>query len=69
MVFEKDFMWKFETSDLEDINVALIDEIVVFDISYPGMGNPRCVIFITESGNEYIISQRGTEWHGLDGGM
>ena len=23
----------------------------------------------TESGNEYIISQRVTEWHGLDGGM
>lgn len=55
-------MWKSGTFDLEDINAALIDEIVFSEISYPGMGDPGCVIFITESGNEYIISQRGTEW-------
>lgn len=30
-------MWKSGTFDLEDINAALIDEIVFFDISYPGM--------------------------------
>lgn len=59
-------MWKSGTFDLEDINEALIDEIVFFDISYPGMGDPGCVIFITESGNEYIISQYGTEWDIVD---
>lgn len=56
-------MWKSGTFDLEDINAALIDEIVFFDISYPGMGDPGCVIFITKNGNEYIISQSGTDWH------
>lgn len=56
-------MWKAGTFDLEDINEALIEEIVFFDISYPGMGEPGCVIFITKSGDEYIISQHGTEWH------
>ena len=59
-------MWKSGTFDLEDINTALMDEIVFFDISYPGMGGPGCVIFITQSGDEYIISQRGTEWHVVD---
>ena len=59
-------MWKSGTFDLEGINEALIDEIVFFDISYPGMGNPGCVIFITQSGDEYIISQHGTEWHIAD---
>ena len=39
-------MWKSGTFDLEDINETLIDEIVFFDISYPGMGEPGCVIFI-----------------------
>lgn len=56
-------MWKSGTFDLEDINEMLIEDIVFFDISYPGMGNPGCVIFITKSGDEYIISQSGTEWH------
>lgn len=51
------------TFDLEDINEALIDEIVFFDIAYPGMDGPGCVIFFTKSGDEYIISQHGTEWH------
>ena len=55
-------MWKSGTFDLEDINETLIDEIVFFDISYPGMGDPGCVIFITHSGDEYIISQSGTDW-------
>ena len=59
-------MWKSGTFDLEDINEALIDEIVFFDISYPGMGDPGCVIFITKSGDEYIISQSGTEWDIVD---
>ena len=35
-------MWKSGTFDLEDINETLIDEIVFFDISYPGMGEPGC---------------------------
>ena len=48
-------MWKSGTFDLEDINETLIDEIVFFDISYPGMGEPGCVIFITKSGDEYIM--------------
>jgi hypothetical protein len=56
-------MWKSGTFDLEDINETLIDEIVFFDISYPGMGDPGGVIFITKRGDEYIISQSGTEWH------
>ncbi len=56
-------MWKSGTFDLEDINEMLIEDIVFFDISYPGMGNPGCVIFITHSGDEYIISQSGTDWH------
>lgn len=55
-------MWKSGTFDLEDINAALMDEIVFFNISYQGMGEPGCVIFITQSGDEYIISQSGTEW-------
>ena len=59
-------MWKSGTFDLEDINETLIDEIVFFDISYPGMGEPGCVIFITKSGDEYIISQQGTDWHIVD---
>lgn len=54
-------MWKSGTFELEDIN-----EIVFFDISYPGMGDPGCVIFITRSGDEYIISQQGTDWHLAD---
>lgn len=33
-------MWKSGTFDLEDINETLMEEIVVFDISYPAMGNP-----------------------------
>lgn len=56
-------MWKSGTFDLEDINDALIDEIVFLGISYPGGGQPGCVIFFTKSGDEYIISQNGTEWH------
>lgn len=59
-------MWKSGTFDLEDINETLIDEIVFFDISYPGMGEPGCVIFITKRGDEYIISQQGTDWHMVD---
>ena len=59
-------MWKSGTFELEDINETLINEIVFFDISYPGMGDPGCVIFITRSGDEYIISQRGTDWHLAD---
>lgn len=30
------------------------------------MGEPGCVIFITQSGDEYIISQQGTDWHIVD---
>lgn len=56
-------MWKSGTFDLEDINQELIDEIVFFYISYPVMGDAGCVMFITESGNEYIIGQEGTDWH------
>ena len=56
-------MWKSGIFDLEDINETLIDEIVFFDISYPGMGSPGCVLFITHNGDEYIISQLGTNWH------
>lgn len=59
-------MWKSGTFELEDINETLINEIVFFDISYPGMGDPECVIFITRSGDEYIISQQGTDWHLVD---
>lgn len=59
-------MWKSGTFELEDINETLINEIVFFDISYPGMGDPECVIFITRSGDEYIISQQGTDWHLAD---
>lgn len=59
-------MWKSGTFDLKDINEALIDEIAFFDISYPAVGDPGCVIFITRSGDEYIISQHGTEWHIAD---
>ena len=59
-------MWKSGTFELEDINETLINEIVFFDISYPGMGDPGCVIFITRSGDEYIISQQGTDWHLAD---
>lgn len=54
-------MWKSGTFDLEDINEALLKEIVCFDISYPSMSS-SCVIFFTESGDEYIISEYGTEW-------
>ncbi len=59
-------MWKSGTFDLEDINETLINEIVFFDISYPGMGEPGCMIFITKSGDEYIISQEGTHWNIID---
>lgn len=59
-------MWKSGTFELEDINETVINEIVFFDISYPGMGDPGCVIFITRSGDEYIISQQGTDWHLAD---
>ena len=59
-------MWKSGTFDLNDINETLIDEIVFFDISYPGMGEPGCMIFITKSGDEYIISQEGTHWNIID---
>lgn len=59
-------MWKSGTFELEDINETLINEIVFFDISYPGMGDPGCVIFITRSGDEYIISQQGKDWHLAD---
>lgn len=59
-------MWKSGTFDLEDINETLINEIVFFDISYPGMGEPGCVIFIIKSGDEYIISQQGIDWN-IDG--
>lgn len=55
-------MWKSGTFDLADINETLIDEIVFFDISYSGMGESGCVIFFTKSGDEYIITQLGTEW-------
>lgn len=59
-------MWKSGTFDLNDINETLINEIVFFDISYPGGGQPGCVIFTTKSGDEYIISQEGTEWRIAD---
>lgn len=59
-------MWKSGTFDLNDISETLIDEIVFFDISYPGMGELGCVIFITKRGDEYIISQSGTDWHIAD---
>lgn len=55
-------MWKSGIFDLTDINEELIKEIVFFDISYPAMGEPGCVIFFTKDGDEYIISQEGTEW-------
>lgn len=55
-------MWKSGTFDLEDINKALIDEIVFFDIFYSAMGDSGCVIFFTRRGDEYIISESGTEW-------
>ena len=42
-------MWKSATFDLKDINEALIVEIVFFDISYPAVGDPVCVIFITST--------------------
>lgn len=48
--------------DLEDINETLLEKIVFFDISYPGLGNPGCVIFITQGGDEYIMSQSETDW-------
>lgn len=50
------------TFDLADINETLIDEITFFYISYPVMGDPGCVIFFTRGGDEYIISESGTEW-------
>lgn len=56
-------MWKSGTFDLNDINETLIDEIVFFDIGYPGVGQPGAVIFTTKSGDEYIITQEGTRWH------
>lgn len=59
-------MWKSGTFDLNDISETLIDEIVFFDISYPEMGEPGCVIFITKRGDEYIISQCRTDWHIAD---
>ena len=55
-------MWKSGTFDIEDINETLIEEIVFFDISYPVMGEPGCVIFFTRRGDEYIISESGMEW-------
>lgn len=55
-------MWKSGTFDLEDINEALLNEIVCLEISYPGMSGPGCVIFFTEHGDEYIMSEYGTEW-------
>lgn len=48
--------------DLSDINETLLEKIVFFDISYPGLGEPGCVIFITEGGDEYLMSQSGTDW-------
>lgn len=48
--------------DLEDINETLLEKIVFFDISYPGLGDPGCVIFITQGGDEYIMSQSETDW-------
>ena len=59
-------MWKSGTFDLNDISETLIDEIVFFDISYPEVGEPGGVIFITKRGDEYIISQCGTDWHIAD---
>lgn len=59
-------MWRSGTFDLEDINEALMEEIVFFEISYPGMVGSGCVIFITKRGDEYIISQQGTDWHIVD---
>lgn len=56
-------MEKAGTFDLSDINETLLEEIAFFDISYPGLGDPGCAVFLTESGDEYIISQRGTDWH------
>ena len=55
-------MWKSGTFDLSDINEELIKEIVFFEISYPGMGEPGCIIFFTKSGDEYIMDQSGSEW-------
>ena len=59
-------MWKSGTFDLTDINEELIKEIVFFDIFYGALGEPSSVIFFTESGDEYIISERGTEWDCVD---
>lgn len=54
-------MCKSRTFDLKDITKELLEEVVFFDISYPAMGDPGCVIFLTKSGTEYIISQEGTD--------
>ncbi len=54
-------MEKAGTFDLSDINETLLEEIAFFDISYPGLGDPGCVIFITQDGDEYIMSQSGTD--------
>lgn len=55
-------MWKTGIFDSEDINETLLSEIAFFNIFYPGMGEAGCVIFLTQRGDEYIISQRGTDW-------
>lgn len=38
-------MWKSGIFEIEDINEALLEEIVFFDISYPGMGEPGCCLW------------------------
>ena len=56
-------MWKSGTFDLDDINKTLIEEIVWFEIGFSNQWvEPGCVIFFTASGDEYIISEHGTEW-------
>ena len=54
-------MLEKRTFDLTDITNELMKEIIFVDIAYPGMVGPGCVIFITESGEEYVISQQGTD--------
>ena len=54
-------MFKFQTFDFKDITKELLEEIVFFDISYPAMGDPGSVIFLTKTGIEYSISQEGTD--------
>ena len=55
-------MWKSGTFDLSDINEELIKEIVFLEVTYGAIGEPGYVVFFTERGDEYVISQNGTSW-------